>query len=198
MRMASAKMIYDLVCEEKEREKMSVTIIVACDPDGVIGKDGKLPWRMPEDLKMFRERTLDHAIIMGRKTWESLPKKPLDRRANIVISRTMSEQTSDPILGPHWFGSIEEAIRAVRNSGEFEWVKSGNIYLIGGAQLYRTALDRDLVDKIILSRIEKKYDGDVHFPNIEGDSRWYKCNTDRKDGFEVLHFINRAKSCLKI
>jgi dihydrofolate reductase len=66
---------------------MGVSIIVACDKHGVIGKEGKLPWRCSEDLKIFRKRTLGHAVIMGRKTWDSLPKKPLDGRPNIILTR---------------------------------------------------------------------------------------------------------------
>ena len=68
------------------------TILVAYDENRVIGNEGRLPWDLPKDLKLFKERTLDNIVIMGRKTWESLPVKPLPKRLNIVVSKSWNEK----------------------------------------------------------------------------------------------------------
>lgn len=171
---------------------MPVSIIVACDPKGVIGKNGILPWRVPEDLKLFRQRTLNHVIIMGRKTWESLPKKPLDGRPNVVISRTIWDMVKDPVEGPHWHGSLERALSAINNNwtGELAEYKHKDIFIIGGAQLYEEALKRNLVQRIIMSQLYENYDGDVLFPRL--DSSWYIYSCEKYEKFKVV-YMSKSK-----
>lgn len=164
---------------------MSISIIVACDPRGVIGKENKLPWRLPEDLKLFRERTLGHAIIMGRKTWDSLPKKPLDGRANVVLTRNFYEAPKDKNLGPFYCGSLMSALKCI---GNLEIYKDKEIFIIGGSTVYETALKSDIVDKIIMSKTNDTYDGDVYFPELEKD-KWKTIATEYKKGFDVIHMI---------
>ena len=118
------------------------------DEDRVIGRDGTLPWRLPEDLKHFRRLTLGKTVLMGRKTWDSLG-KPLDGRRNWVLSR-------DPSFRPpgcEVFATLEQALAAHRE---------GELVVIGGAQLYRQALA--LAHTVYLTRVHARVEGDTSFP----------------------------------
>lgn len=123
-------------------------LIVACARNGVIGKEGKLPWHLPEDLKHFKETTLGKPVIMGRKTWESLP-RALPGRLNIVITR----QSGYVAEGATVVASIDEALEAVK---AYE-----DAFIIGGAEIYRQAMDRVKVAHITLVEID--IDGDAYF-----------------------------------
>lgn len=129
-----------------------ITIIVACDKNLVIGKDGKIPWHIPEDLKLFKELTTNKTIVMGKNTWNSLPKKPLPNRRNVVL-------THNPIENVECYSSIEEIVRNVKE----------DIYVIGGAQVYKEFLDKELVDRIFVSEVKNSYSGDTYFPKIDND-----------------------------
>lgn len=162
-----------------------ISIIVACDPKAVIGKQNKLPWRVPEDLKLFRERTLGHAVIMGRKTWDSIPRKPLDGRANIVISRNLWKPpvTQD---GPYFFHSLKQAIATIQKSllGPYVPYHDKDIFIIGGSHLYESALNEGLVDQIIMFKIHREYDGDVYFPKL--GSEWTVAYTEPRQDFDLV------------
>lgn len=145
-----------------------INIIVATDPNGVIGKDNKLCWNVPEDLKLFKKRTLNSSIIMGRLTWNSLPKKPLPNRTNYIISRDHQEPEGI------WCKSLEEAI---------EKAKGTEINVIGGEQIYKLALP--LADRIILSKIHKEYEGNKYF-NIPWD--WVEYDRENYDEFDVIYY----------
>lgn len=135
-----------------------INLIVACDPTGIIGVNGKLPWHIPEDLKRFKELTMGHTVIMGRKTWQSLPDnvRPLPGRCNIVLSSsdtwscdTKPKSHSDFELMDAY--SIDGAIKlSQRHHPEKE------IFIIGGASVYREALERDLVDRVYLTLIKDR------------------------------------------
>lgn len=179
---------------------MGVTIIVACDRRGVIGKNGTLPWRLKEDLQLFRQRTMGHAIIMGRKTWDSIPKKPLDGRANVVISKTLWKKTllDDGFrlgVGPYYYNSIAEAIRDIevvwKDDGDLGKYATEDIYVCGGAQIYGEVLKQDIASRIIMSKLDKDYDGDVYFPNLSKD--WAVTMRERRTGFDVLFMTHQRK-----
>jgi len=123
--------------------------------NGVIGKDGTLPWRIPEDMKWFREITMGKPCIMGRKTWESLPKKPLPGRINIVVTRDPGYRAEGASVAT----SFDEAVAAAMREGPDE------IAILGGAQIYVEAMKR--ADRIYLTRVRKAFDGDVVFPRID-------------------------------
>ena len=129
---------------------MSTAIIVAMAADNVIGKDNDLPWRLSSDLKRFKALTTGHAIIMGRKTWESIG-RPLPNRRNIIISRN-TDYSAD---GAETFSSLQDALAAV----------DGDSFIIGGAQIYQLALA--LGDKLYITDIEATVDGDTQFPEID-------------------------------
>jgi dihydrofolate reductase len=123
-----------------------ITLVVAIADNGVIGKDGAIPWRLPEDMKRFKALTLGHAVVMGRKTWESLPAKnrPLPGRRNIVVTRD---------AGWRGDGAETAALDAA--------LAGGDACVIGGAEIYRAALPR--ADRIELTEVHGDFDGDTVF-----------------------------------
>ncbi|MGD9870116.1 MAG: dihydrofolate reductase [Thauera sp.] len=129
-----------------------IIIIAAVARNGVIGLDNDLPWRLKADLQHFRALTLGHPILMGRKTWESLG-RPLPGRRNLVVSRAPDFSAE----GAEVFDSPEAALSA---AGEAE-----KIFVIGGAQLYRTLLDR--ADRLELTEVWADVEGDAHFPLVD-------------------------------
>jgi dihydrofolate reductase len=133
---------------------MRLSIVVATSPDGVIGKDGAIPWHLPRDLRRFRDITMGHPILMGRRTHESIG-RPLPGRLNIVVS-------SRPDFHPEGCSvarSPEEALRIAAGSGAAE------SFVVGGERLYRHFLPR--CDAVHLTVVEGQFDGDARFP-IEG------------------------------
>jgi dihydrofolate reductase len=137
----------------------TLSLIAALARHNVIGRDNTLPWHLPEDLKHFRETTLGKAVIMGRKTWDSLPPKfrPLPGRRNIVLSR----DASLALAGAEVVSSLPAALALLGADDE--------AVVIGGAELYRQALP--LADRLYLTRIDAEFEGDAFFPPIE-PSAW--------------------------
>lgn len=130
--------------------------IVAMNKDNVIGSKGDLPWHLSEDLRHFKELTMGHPVIMGRKTWESLPKRPLPGRRNMVVSRNPDYKAE----GAEVFESLEEAIFNCREIP----------FIIGGAQIYKAAVA--LSSRIYLTLIDAPApDADAFFPELP-DSQW--------------------------
>jgi dihydrofolate reductase len=130
---------------------MIVTDVVAISENHVIGKDNKLLWYLPNDLKHFKEITSGHTIIMGRKTYESVG-KPLPRRRNIIITRQ-----AITIEGCEVVNSIEAALALCKDEQE--------VFIVGGAEIYRQSLP--LTDRIYLTIVHKKFEGDSFFPEID-------------------------------
>ncbi len=120
-------------------------LIVAMSQDGVIGVRNELPWTVPSELKLFKALTKDSPVIMGRKTYESLPSGPLKGRTNVVVSRTMGRDTR----------VITE--RLISRVGHYK-----GAFIIGGASLYGYALDNDLVDELHVTLMDIRYDSDIH------------------------------------
>jgi dihydrofolate reductase len=133
-----------------------VCIVAALSSNGVIGAAGTLPWRLPEDLQHFKALTLGHAVIMGRRTWESLG-RPLAGRENIVVTRERSYQA----LGARVAASLEAALASC--------VERSFAFIIGGGEVYAAALP--LADILVLTEIHREVDGDVRFPDYDR-SRW--------------------------
>jgi dihydrofolate reductase len=122
-----------------------IVLVVAAARNGVIGKDGAIPWRLPEDMRRFKALTLGHAVVMGRKTWDSLPPKnrPLPGRRNLVVTRDTN-----------WRAEGAERVT-------LETALAGDIFVIGGAEIYRAALP--LAGRIELTEVQGDFDGDAHF-----------------------------------
>jgi len=154
-----------------------ITIIVAYDDKYGIGKDGGLPWHLPEDMQHFQDTTIGHWVVMGRRTWESIPKRfrPLMGRFNVVVSRNPDFKVNAPVLKA---GNVETALRLCR----------GEVFLIGGGQVYQEALAKDLVDRIIASEVKGDYDADVFFPT-KWPGEWEGKLVKEYDRFIVREYL---------
>lgn len=133
---------------------MTVSLIVAMAENRVIGRDNDLPWRLSDDLKRFKRLTLDHSIVMGRRTWESIG-RPLPRRHSIVLTRQADFQAE----GATVVHDVEEALAAAR--GE-------ELFICGGAAVYAAFLPR--ADRLYLTRVQATVEGDTHFPDFDDES----------------------------
>ncbi|MDP4281649.1 MAG: dihydrofolate reductase [Bacteroidota bacterium] len=134
-----------------------ISIIVAVAENWAIGKNNQLLWHIPEDMKMFKRITLGHTVIMGKKTYESLPHRPLKDRRNIVIT----DNPTDKFEGCITVSSIDEALKFCESTEES--------FVIGGASIYRQFLP--FADRLYITRIHKSFEGDVFFPEI-GEKEW--------------------------
>ena len=137
---------------------MRVSLIVAWADDRVIGRDNALPWHLPADLKRFKQTTMGHHLIVGRRTWESIG-RPLPGRKMIVLSGQDLE-LPEPVLRA---GSFEEAITTAREAGEDE------AFVAGGASVYARALPS--AERLYLTKIDASIPGDTHFPPVDW-SQW--------------------------
>ena len=133
-----------------------ISIIVAIAQNGTIGDKNALLWHIKEDMRFFRTTTSGHPVIMGRKTFESLGSQPLPKRKNIVITRSDVE-----FEGAFVAHSLEEAIAMVDDDAE--------VFIMGGAQIYAQALD--IADRMYITRVERDYEGDTSFPEVDY-SKW--------------------------
>ena len=131
-----------------------ITIIVALTQEGIIGKSNDLPWSLPKDMAHFKSVTTGNPVIMGRKTWDSIPSKyrPLPNRHNIVVSRNMQQEEKIDVCK-----NMNQAIQKAQSYNT-------EIFIIGGAQIYALALPH--AKKMLISHIHKNYEGDTYFPKF--------------------------------
>jgi dihydrofolate reductase len=134
---------------------MQISIIVAAAENGVIGREGQLPWRLSADLRLFKQITMGHTIIMGRRTWESIG-RVLPGRETVVVTRQADYHTEFPevIIVP----SLDRAIQVAESAHDNE------AFVVGGAELYRMTLPR--ADRLYFTRINAKVEGDTFLPEI--------------------------------
>jgi dihydrofolate reductase len=137
---------------------MKIAIIVAVAENGIIGRDGELPWHLAADLRRFRRLTMGHAIVMGRKTWESIG-RPLPGRTSIVISHNQKYHTGAEEVSVAT--SFEQAIEIARGCD----CDQDRIFVIGGAAIYAAALPK--AQRLYLTRVHAKVEGDVSFPEVD-------------------------------
>lgn len=149
---------------------MTVSLIVAVSENLVIGKDGDLPWHLPADLKHFKNTTMGHHLIIGRRTWDEVG-RPLPGRTMVVLTRSRKFSPE----GATVVHSLEEALEVA--SGDDE------PFIGGGGYIYRMALARDLVDRLYITRIRAEVEGDTFFPGIDFD-RWKLVLEDRHEADE--------------
>jgi dihydrofolate reductase len=138
-----------------------IVLVVAIADNGVIGKDGGIPWRIPEDMKRFKAITMGHTVVMGRKTWDSLPKKPLPGRVDVVVTRQRDWRAEGAVTA----GSLGQATAGT----------SGAVMVIGGAEIYERALP--LASRIELTEVHRAFAGDPRF--VLDRSGWHE--TFRED-----------------
>jgi dihydrofolate reductase len=148
--------------------------VVAMSPNRVIGLDGKLPWHLPGDLRFFRRATMGHAVLMGRKTWESIG-KPLPGRRNIVLSRSNLALPAgvDLIHSPEEIAALQIPTR---------------LCVIGGAEIYRLLLPR--CEELLLTWVRRSYAGDTFFPDFEDQFVLAEILEENPD-FEVRRYVAR-------
>jgi dihydrofolate reductase len=135
-------------------QRPRVVIIVAAAQNGIIGRDGQMPWRIPDDLKRFKTLTMGHPILMGRKTWQSIG-RPLPGRENIVITR----QTEFRAEGALTLHSLQEALDHAAAAG------ATDVFVIGGGDIYAQALP--LAQVVHVTRVHAIIAGDVSFPSLD-------------------------------
>jgi len=136
---------------------LRVALVAAVARGGVIGRDSGIPWRLPEDMQRFRTLTMGHPVVMGRRTWESLPDqfRPLPGRGNVVVTRNSDWSAQ----GADRAGSIEDALRLLEGEG--------TVFVIGGGEIYAAALPS--ADELLLTEIDAEIEGDTYFPDWDPD-----------------------------
>ena len=170
---------------------MNINIIVAVSKNYGIGKNNDLPWYFKSDLKHFAnltKNTKNNALIMGKNTWESLPIKPLQKRHNLILSTTLE-------VTDNYNGYITKSF----NNEEklFEFIKNNsyeNIWIIGGEKIYKLFLEKKLVNNIYLTYINKDYDCDVYFPNIEENNDFYLKEIINEEDYDDVKLIYKLYS----
>lgn len=147
---------------------MVVSLIVAVSENKVIGKDNDLVWHLPTDMKFFKDTTKGHFVIMGRRNYESIPHKyrPLPNRTNVIVTRQDDYKAEGCLV----VNSVEEAIELAQKAGDIE------PFVIGGGQIYKHAIDNDLVDRVYLTKVHTEIDGDTYFDDL--DDSWKLVHTD--------------------
>ena len=155
-----------------------ISMIVAADENNVIGKDNDLIWHLPDDLKFFKQMTSGHAIIMGRRTFESVG-KPLPKRVNIIITRDESYNPEGCVV----VHNLEDALAEAHKTDE-------NPFIVGGEQIYRLALPK--ADIVYLTRVHHEFDGDRHFPELGNE--WTETENEYHDIDEKHAFAFSIKT----
>ena len=159
------------------KQRPLLAFVVAMDKNRLIGADNRLPWRLPDDMKWFRQVTLGKPVIMGRKTYESIPPKfrPLPERVNVVVTRQLDYVAEGAIV----VHSIAEALTAVAPQPE--------IIIAGGSQLYEQLLPQ--ADRLYLTLVDGEFGGDAYFPAFDWDD-WQEISRERhpSDGRHAVPF----------
>ena len=152
-----------------------IALIFAASKNNCIGKDGKLPWHLPEDMKRFRDLTMGKTVLMGRKTWESLPEKfrPLPGRNNIVITRQANYNVPP---GVHLHSSIESALTVHADE---------DIIVIGGAEIYSQTINK--ADTLYVTHVDQVVEGDAFCPVID-PQQWKETEREDYDEFSFVTY----------
>lgn len=164
---------------------MKVFAIVGMDEGRVIGAGGRLPWRIPEDMRHFAELTTGHTVVMGRKTYESLPEKfrPLPNRLNVVLSRVERPESLPPEV--KLFHAPDEFFEACRR-GQLE-LPSDTVWIIGGEQIYRATMDS--WDELYLTRVWSNHCGDAYFPAFE--DKFELIESSPREGYTFERYVRK-------
>lgn len=160
------------------KEEPEKIIIAAVSENGVIGKDGDIPWYYPTDLEHFREKTTGHPVIMGSSTYRSLPEdfRPLPDRTNIVLTRSGIDADEESVIEAN---SLDEAFR---EAGE----RYEKAFIIGGASVYEQTMRE--ADRMIITRIHSEYKGDTFFPNWD-QKNWKEVERDEREELSFIEYV---------
>lgn len=155
-----------------------ITLVAAVADNGVIGRDGGLPWRLPEDLRLFKQTTLGGVLVMGRRTYESIG-RPLPGRTTVVVTRSLQWSAEGVLLAP----SVPAALATAGAHGE--------VYVVGGAEVYAAALP--VADALLISRVHASPPGDTYWPGTDAggplpdaDPSWREVSRAGYDGFDLV------------
>ena len=149
---------------------MAVSIVAAVARNGVIGADGGLPWHLPDELRLFKETTLGHVLVMGRRTYESVG-RPLPGRTTVVVTRRPDwSPGADEVLVVH---GIDEALGRARAIDD-------EVFVVGGGELYEAALPH--ADRLLLTFVDQEPEGDTRFPDVDWDA-WTEREREPGDGW---------------
>ena len=165
---------------------MKTALIVAIDAARGIGKNNDLMWHLPNDMKFFKEKTQNQIVVMGRKNYDSIPEKfrPLPNRLNVVLTRNPDFQAP----GCHVFTSLKECMEFFKKEEE------RTLFIIGGGEIYKMALESNILDEIFITYIQKEYGADTFFPNVElsdwsEDLIFDQAQDEQHDAsFRVMHY----------
>lgn len=163
--------------------RAKVNMIVARSKNGVIGRDGGIPWRLKDDMRFFRETTMGHTVVMGRKTFASLG-RPLPGRRNVVVTRDLTFR-ADGVDVVH---SPEEALALPRGPAD------GELFVIGGQQIYEALLPH--ADVIYLTEVDAVVAGDAYFPNLGGEwelTELIRHEADERNEYGFVIYVARRK-----
>lgn len=169
---------------------MLITVIAAVARNGVIGHQGKMPWKLPNDLRFFKQVTMGKPMIMGRKTWDSFGAKPLPGRPHIVLTKDQAFQAEGAIVAHDMENAIATATRLAEEAGEQE------IMVIGGAQIYAAFLP--IADRVYLTEIAAMPEGDTFFPEFDrtgylGEELGTQGPEEGRPAFRVMRFHKMRK-----
>ena len=192
---------------------MKVSIVAAVAKTGIIGIDNRLPWHLPEDLAFFKQTTLGCPVLMGRRTYESI-NRPLPGRLNVVLSSNADWRPAPAKDGtprnviayptPLPEGSATQIATASNLPDALKWLSSfEQVFLIGGSNLYQQALEQNVVDELILTEIQKDFEGDASFPAwdhkrfIETDRIANPATPERAWGFDFVKYAREDNHSAK-
>ncbi len=153
---------------------MTVTLVAAVAANGVIGRDGGLPWHLPEDLPRVKRLTLGHVLVMGRRTYESIG-RPLPGRTTVVVTRQPDWAQPDVLVAT----SVEEALSI---AGALD----DEVYVMGGTEIFRAALP--VADRLLITEVAGEPDGDTYFPEVDW-SQWREVAREQRDGFAFVEHV---------
>ncbi|MDA9258009.1 dihydrofolate reductase [Flavobacteriaceae bacterium] len=159
-----ARIIAESQLFSQNSSKNTVTLIAAASENNIIGKDNKLIWRLSDDLKHFKELTKGHFVIMGRKTFESMP-KALPNRTNVIITRKTDYKAENAIV----VNSLEKALKVAENDNQ--------PFIIGGGEIYKLSIE--IADRIELTRVHTSIEGDTSFPEINLE-KWQEVKNEKR------------------
>lgn len=150
---------------------MTISVVAAVARNGVIGRDGDMPWHLPDDLRHFKALTLGGTLVMGRKTYDSIG-RPLPGRTTVVVTR----QPDWSVPGVTTAHSLEDALAAAPD---------GDTFVVGGGEIYAMALP--LADRLVITEVDQSPEGDAHFPAVDW-SHWRETARERHDGFSFVTY----------
>ena len=182
---------------------MKIKLIVAMSENGIIGNAGGIPWKLPEEMKHFKETTMGHIVVMGFKTWQSIipynKTHSLSGRQNIVLTKDAENAKQCNITYNH-NSKLKFQTECLKRDLDLIFQfnynlthtddprKEINAFIIGGAQIYKYYLDNDLVDELILTKVKMKLNGDTKLEIKDLDKNWTLLSIDDRKYFDILHY----------